>query len=49
MNETEIRQQMIAELDVALHGVTVARDASPQEVWYDLLGKVRLMRDVVNG
>jgi hypothetical protein len=33
--------KMITELDVALHGTTVARDASPQEVWWELLLEVR--------
>ncbi len=41
-----MRLKMVTELDQALHGTTVARDASPQEVWLDLLGKVRLLADI---
>jgi chromosome segregation ATPase len=37
--------KMVTELDTALHGQTVARDASPQEVWNDLLGKVRMLQE----
>jgi hypothetical protein len=41
-------QEMIAELDVALHGATVARDSTPEEVWNALLfkvGKLTVERD----
>lgn len=38
---TEVAQRMIAELDKAVHGITFARDASPQEVWSTLLSAVR--------
>ena len=37
--------KMVTELDTAMHGQTIARNASPQEVWNDLLGKVRMSRD----
>lgn len=37
MNDVFEMQQMIAELDVALNSVTVARDMSPTEVWEALL------------
>lgn len=39
------RLKMVTELDMALHGTTVARDQTPQEVWHDLLGKVMMFRD----
>lgn len=38
--EPERIQAMIAQLDVALHGTTFARDASPGEVWDELLAEV---------
>jgi hypothetical protein len=41
MGEDMARLKMVTELDVALHGETVARDQTPQEVWYDLLGMLR--------
>jgi hypothetical protein len=41
----EAKRSMVTELDWALHGETVARDQSPQEVWHDLLGKVRMLKD----
>jgi hypothetical protein len=33
--------KMVTELDVALHGETVARNQSPQEVWRGLLNEVK--------
>jgi uncharacterized alpha-E superfamily protein len=43
MSEAEARHEMIAGLDRALHGFTVARDATPQEVWQDLLSEVKAL------
>lgn len=41
IDEVNARQEMVAELDVALHGSTRARNASPKEVWESLLDEVR--------
>ena len=41
MTMDEIRLLMVKELDEALHGTSVARDASPWEVWMHLLDEVR--------
>ena len=38
---TEAAHLMTAQLDVALHGSTWARPASPRSVWLDLLAEVQ--------
>jgi hypothetical protein len=47
ITDLERIQRMIAELDVALHGKTWARDKAPVQVWRELLAEVRsLVKEV---
>ena len=41
--QDQARHEMVAELDQALHGHTVARDASPADVWANLLNVGRIL------
>jgi hypothetical protein len=40
----DARLEMVEQLDIALHGQTWARSASPREVWESLLDEVRRLR-----
>ena len=43
MNEDETRFEMVVQLDQVLHGQSIARDATPEEVWFGLLTEVETL------